>query len=53
MEQRGRSLVAEFLDFFSANRKWWAACIAILLLLLGILVLLGNNGAAPFIYTLY
>lgn len=47
------SLVSEFLGFLRHNKKWWLTPIVIALLLLGILVVLGATGAAPFIYTLF
>ncbi len=43
----------EFLDFLLQNKKWWLTPIIVLLLLLGVLVVLGGTGAAPFIYTLF
>jgi hypothetical protein len=43
----------EFLDFLLHNKKWWLTPIIVLLLLLGVLVVLGGTGAAPFIYTLF
>ncbi len=50
----GRSnLVGEFWGFLSENKKWWLAPILFSILALGMLVLLGGSGAAPFIYTLF
>ena len=46
-------LVAEFIGFLKANKKWWLAPIIISILLLGLLVVLGGTAAAPFIYTLF
>jgi hypothetical protein len=46
-------LVAEFMGFLKANKKWWLAPIIISILLLGLLVVLGGTAAAPFIYTLF
>ncbi len=46
-------LVAEFVGFLKANKKWWLAPIIISILLLGLLVVLGGTAAAPFIYTLF
>ena len=48
-----RGLVAEFIGFLKANKKWWLAPIIISILLLGLLVVLGGTAAAPFIYTLF
>ncbi|MEZ6073366.1 MAG: DUF5989 family protein [Pirellulales bacterium] len=47
------SLPREFYLFVRANKQWWLLPIVAVLLLLGVLVLLGSTGAAPFIYTLY
>jgi hypothetical protein len=47
------SLVREFAQFLSQNKKWWLAPIIASILLLGALVLLGGTAAAPFIYTLF
>ena len=46
-------LLREFLDFLMHNKKWWLAPIVLVLLLVGLLVILGGSGAAPFIYTLF
>ena len=46
-------LVAEFWDFLRHNKKWWLAPILISIVVLGVLVLLGGSGAAPFVYTLF
>jgi hypothetical protein len=56
-EQAGRekppSLFAEFRDFIFENKKWWLVPIMLALSLVGLLVVLGSTGAAPFIYTLF
>ena len=46
-------LVGEFLYFLVHNKKWWLTPIILVLLLLGVLIVLGGTGAAPFIYTLF
>ena len=46
-------LVGEFLSFLVHNKKWWLAPIIVVLLLMGLLILLGSTGAAPFIYPLF
>lgn len=52
-EQSQPGLLREFADFLVHNKKWWLVPIVLVLLLLGILVILGGSGAAPFIYTLF
>ena len=47
------SLIAEFWDFLSHNKKWWLLPILIVMLLLGTLIFLSGTAAAPFIYTLF
>jgi hypothetical protein len=51
--QKPPGLVAEFLQFLVHEKKWWLIPIALVLLLMGLLVVLGGTGAAPFIYTLF
>jgi hypothetical protein len=47
------SLVSEFWQFLSHNKKWWLLPIVVVFFLLGMLMLLGGTAAAPFIYTLF
>ena len=47
------SLVQEFAVFVAENKKWWLIPILLVLGLVGLLVVLGSTGAAPFIYTLF
>ncbi len=51
--QKRPSLVAEFWSFLKHNKKWWLLPILIVLLILGLFVLLGGSGIAPFMYTLF
>ena len=46
-------LIGEFLYFLAHNKKWWLVPIILVLLLVGVLIVLGGTGAAPFIYTLF
>ncbi len=46
-------IVAEFVDFVLHNKKWWLTPIIVVLLAVGLLIMLGSTGAAPFIYTLF
>lgn len=50
---RDPGLVSEFIGFMRENKKWWLSPIIFVLLLLGLLVLLGGSGVAPFIYSLF
>ncbi len=47
------SLAAEFWDFLKHNKKWWLLPILIAIFAIGLLVVLGSSGAAPFIYPLF
>lgn len=47
------SLVGEFWVFIKENKAWWMIPILLVLGGLGLLVVLGSTGAAPFIYTLF
>ncbi len=46
-------LISDFLDFLKHQKKWWLLPIVIVMLLVGVLVILGGTGVAPFIYTLF
>ena len=56
-EQAGKTtrpgVVGEFLLFIRENRKFWMIPLLSALALLGLLVVLGETAAAPFIYTLF
>lgn len=45
------SLVGEFLEFVTQNKKWWLTPIVLVLLAVAVLLMLG--GSAPFIYALF
>ena len=45
-------LFGELLGFAWENKAWWIIPVVLMLLLLGI-VIIGGQGAAPFIYTLF
>ncbi len=51
--QAQTGIVAEFVDFLLHNKKWWLTPIILVLLMVGLLVIVGGTGAAPFIYTLF
>jgi hypothetical protein len=48
-----RGVLAEFVAFMSENRVWWLAPILVVFGLLGVLLILGATGAAPFIYPFF
>ena len=52
-QEKQLSLVQEFAAFVAENKKWWLIPILLVLGLVGLLVVLGSTGAAPFIYTLF
>jgi len=52
-DEKPLSLVQEFGMFIIENKAWWMIPIVTVLGLVGLLVLLGSTGAAPFIYTLF
>lgn len=53
-EQRSHTgVVGELVGFMAHNKKWWLTPIIVMLLLLGVLIVIGGTGAAPFIYTLF
>ncbi len=47
------SLVQKLWDFLRYNKKWWLTPIIPVVLPAGLLVLLSQAAAAPFIYTLF
>jgi hypothetical protein len=50
---RRTGLTREFLDFVRHNKKWWLIPILVVIFLVGLLVVLGGTGTAPFIYALF
>jgi len=51
--QKERGIVAEFVAFMAENKMWWMTPILVVFGLLGVLLVLGATGAAPFLYTLF
>jgi hypothetical protein len=47
------SFASDFLVFLKQHKKWWLLPIVLSVLVLGLLVILGGTGVAPFIYTLF
>jgi hypothetical protein len=52
-KEKQLNLVQEFTLFVMENKKWWLIPILVVFALVGLLVMLGSSGAAPFIYTLF
>jgi hypothetical protein len=52
-KEKQLNLVQEFVLFVMENKKWWLIPILVVFALVGLLVVLGSSGAAPFIYTLF
>jgi hypothetical protein len=50
--QKDRTIFGEFLQFMAENKAWWLTPILIVFALLGVLLVLGATGVAPFIYAL-
>ena len=48
-----RGIVAEFIAFMAENKLWWMTPILVVFGLVGVLLLLGATGFAPFIYTMW
>jgi hypothetical protein len=46
-------LLPDLVALMMRNKKWWMVPIILCVLGLGVLVILGATGAAPFIYTLF
>ena len=47
------SIVAEFWEFLSHNKKWWLIPIMLVLALFGVVAALASSSVAPFIYALF
>lgn len=47
-----RGIVSEFVQFMAENKVWWLTPILVVFGLLGVLLILGATGVAPFIYAL-
>lgn len=51
--QNQPGLMGEFAEFLRENAKWWLTPILLVMGLLGVLLILGGTGVAPFIYSLF
>lgn len=52
-QEEERGLISEFVMFMAENKMWWMTPILVVFGLLGVLLILGATGVAPFIYTLF
>ena len=52
-EQKEKGVFREVWDLLKHNKKWWLLPILLVLAAVGVLLVLGATGAAPFIYTLF
>lgn len=52
-EEEQLSLIQEFYYFVTENKKWWLIPILGVFAVVGLLLVLGSTGAAPFIYTIF
>ncbi len=52
-QEEERGLIAEFVMFMAENKMWWLTPILVVFGLLGVLLVLGATGVAPFFYTLF
>ncbi len=52
-QQKSPGIIRELTDFLVNSTSWWLIPIVVVLLLVGVLVVLGGSGLAPFIYTLF
>lgn len=46
-------VLGEFSLFLRHNKKFWLLPLLVVFMLMGMLIILGGTGAAPFIYTLF
>ena len=53
VEGQASGFLGEYWYFLRHTRKFWLAPVIFIILILGVLVVLGSSGAAPFIYTLF
>lgn len=47
------NLIKEILAFIIAEKKWWLAPLAFILLIISLLVIFADSAIAPFIYSLF
>jgi hypothetical protein len=48
-----KGIVGEFVEFMAENKLWWMTPILVVFGLLGVLLILGATGIAPFLYAMF
>lgn len=51
--KKNQNFFRELILFIAHNKKWYLIPIVVAILLMGLLIILGSTGAAPFVYTLF
>ena len=51
--RKNQSLLRDLVLFITHNKKWYLIPVVVAILLMGVLIILGGTGAAPFVYTLF
>lgn len=52
-QTKGGGIISEFTAFMKENAKWWLIPFLVVFGLLGLLIVLGGTGVAPFIYAMF
>lgn len=52
-QTKGGGIVSEFFAFMKDNAKWWLIPFLVVFGLLGVIIVLGGTGVAPFIYAMF
>lgn len=52
-QAKERGLIGELVSFMAETKSWWMLPLLIVFGLLGVLLVLGATGVAPFIYPLF
>jgi hypothetical protein len=51
--RKNQSFLRDVFMFIAHNKKWYLIPVVVAILLMGVLIILGSTGAAPFVYTLF
>lgn len=52
-QTKSGGIVSEFTSFMRDNAKWWLIPFLVVFGLLGLIIVLGGTGVAPFIYAMF